>query len=149
MGPSPTGILQQAIRAVPSVKYALGVAGVASAGALVIRLVGYDRASIIIIGGTFVAMILLYVFSAMVASKSHSTVLPGIILLYMVIFFFCSFLLFTVTAFAFNWPPAWLAFIGPSASNHVTKTANRPAGQITELPHPPITPTERDQEKIC
>jgi hypothetical protein len=116
MAPEPTGILQTAIAQVPSVKYALGIAGIAAAGALVTRFLGYDRASIIIIGGTFVAMILLYVFSSMVASKSDAATFPGIILLYAVIFFFCCFLAFTVTAFSFTWPLPWAIFIGAAST---------------------------------
>jgi hypothetical protein len=46
---------------------------------------------------------------------------------------FCSFLLFTVTAFAFNWPPAWLAFIGPAstASIEMPKIATKHVGPVT------------------
>lgn len=116
MAPEPTGILQTAIRQVPSVRYALGIAGIAAAGSLVTKFLGYDRASIIIIGGTFVGMILLYVFSRMVASQSEATTIHGIVLLYAMIFFFCCFLFFTVTAFSFTWPLPWAIFIGAAST---------------------------------
>lgn len=83
-----------------------------AAGAIIIGFLGYNKASIIIIGGTFVAMILLYAFSAMVASNNPAATIPGIILLYSVILFFCCFLAFTVTAFAFRVPEAWAQFLG-------------------------------------
>lgn len=112
----PMNVLGPAIREVPSVKYALGVAGIAAAGALITRFLGYDKASIIILGATFVAMILLYAFSSMVASNIQATTIPGIILLYSVIFFFCIFLTFTITAFAFAWPRPRASFIGATSS---------------------------------
>ncbi|MET4699278.1 hypothetical protein ABIE65_002308 [Constrictibacter sp. MBR-5] len=112
MDPQPIAVLRAAIRQVPAVKYALGIAGIAAAGAIITRLLGYDKASIIIIGVIFIAMILLYAFSGLIASRKTSTTMPGIILLYAVIFFFCTFLFFTVTAFAFQWPSAWAQFIG-------------------------------------
>src|SRR6185312_11736078 len=92
----PLAVLQAAIKKVPSVKYALGVAGLAAAGGMVTRFLGYGKASFIIFGGTFVAMVLLFVFSNMAASKGKAVVVPGIILLYGVMIFFCSFLAFTV-----------------------------------------------------
>jgi hypothetical protein len=82
--------LRQAIKQVPAVGFALGVAGIASAGALVTSMVGYGHASVVIIGGTFIAMVLLYLFSAIVASKSEATTILGIILLYSVILFFVA-----------------------------------------------------------
>jgi hypothetical protein len=53
MAGEPINILREAIRQVPSVKYALAVAGVAAAGALVVTLVGDQRATPIVLGGTF------------------------------------------------------------------------------------------------
>jgi hypothetical protein len=114
----PMEVLRSAIREVPAVKYALGVAGIAAAGALITRFVGYDKTSIIILGVTFVAMILLFVFSGMVASNSKATTIPGIILLYAAILFFSIFLAFTITAFAFAWPQPWASFIGATSSLH-------------------------------
>jgi hypothetical protein len=112
MAIEPFTVLRTAIRQVPSVKYALGVAGVAAGAALIVKSIGFDRAGIILLSGTFVAMVLLYVFSSMVISGARATRVPSLILLYSVIVFFCVFLLFTITAFAFVWPKPWAQFIG-------------------------------------
>jgi hypothetical protein len=105
-------VLQQAIRKVPSVKYALGVAGVAAAAALVVSLVGTTKSGLIIMSCTFVAMVLLYVFSILVASKGYASTVAGVILMYSVILFFCSFMGFTISAFAGYGPKPWADFLG-------------------------------------
>jgi hypothetical protein len=110
--PNPLKLLEAARRAVPAVKYALGVAGVAIAAAIVISAVGNGRAAIIIMGGTLVAMVLLFVFSQLVAVKSPSVNIAGIAMLWSVVFFFTAFMFFTISAFAFQWPRTWATFIG-------------------------------------
>jgi hypothetical protein len=105
-------IIKRAQQQVPAVRFALGVAGIAAAGAVVTALLGQGRVSIIVLGGVFVAMILLFAFSRLVASNSPSVNAAGTVLLWAVIVFFCSFLVFTTTAFAFYWPRAWADFIG-------------------------------------
>ena len=105
-------LILEAQKKVPAVKFALGVAAVAAAGAIVIAALGNSRIGMIVLGGVFVAMILLFVFSRLVSSRSRSIMLAGIVLLWTVIIFFCTFLVFTTTAFAFRWPDAWVRFIG-------------------------------------
>ena len=105
-------IIKRAQIQVPAVKFALGVAGIAAAGAIVTAVLGQGRISIIVLGGVFVAMVLLFVFSRLVASNNPSVNVAGTVLLWAVIIFFCSFLIFTTTAFAFHWPRAWADFIG-------------------------------------
>ena len=107
-------IMRRAQLEVPAVKFAFGVAGVAAAGAVVIAVLGQGRVSIIVLGGVFAAMILLFVFSRLVASDNPSVTTAGTVLLWAVIVFFCIFLFFTTTAFAFHWPRAWADFIGVS-----------------------------------
>jgi tetratricopeptide (TPR) repeat protein len=108
----PLGILHAARQAVPAVDYALGAAGVAAAGAVITGLLGNGRAAIIILGGTLIAMLLLFGFARLVAAQSSSATLAGVVLLWAVIGFFCTFLIFTITAVAFRWPPAWAATLG-------------------------------------
>jgi hypothetical protein len=70
----PVAIINAARQAVPAVDYALGVAGVAAAGAIIGGLLGYTRVSIIVLGGILVAMILLFAFARLVAAQSSETV---------------------------------------------------------------------------
>jgi hypothetical protein len=109
---SPMEILNAARRAVPAVDYALGAAGVAAAGAIVIGLLGKGRASIIIVGGMLVAMMLLFVFARLVSSQNPAITNAGVVLLWVITLFFSTFLVFTTTAVAFEWPSAWAAVLG-------------------------------------
>jgi hypothetical protein len=108
----PLGILRAARQAVPAVDYALGAAGVAAAGAIIVGLLGYGKQSAIIIGATFVAMILLFAFGRLVVAKSRLIVWAGIAVLWAVVVLFCSFMLFTVTAFVFGWPALYARYLG-------------------------------------
>jgi hypothetical protein len=112
MSLEPQNVLQLAIEKVPAVSYALAVAGLAAAGAIVVSFLGYGRASVIIISAVFVAMILMFIFARMISDPNPRTTMPGIILLYSVLLFFVIFLSFTVTAFAVGWPPAWAELLG-------------------------------------
>jgi hypothetical protein len=109
---SPWDILNAARSAVPAVDYALGAAGIAAAGAIVIGLLGNGRAAIIISGAMFVAMILLFAFARLVSSQNPGIIQAGIVLLWMVTIFFGIFLVFTTTAVAIDWPPAWATILG-------------------------------------
>lgn len=105
-------VLFSARSAVPAVDYALGIAGVAAAAALVTAFLGNGRITFIIVGAMLVAMVLLFVFSRLVVAKSRSIVRAGILLLWTTTLFFCTFLLLTVTAVAIAWPPTWAKFLG-------------------------------------
>ncbi len=109
---SPMAILDKARKAVPAVNYALGVAGVAAAAALVTWLVGNTNSSIILLSSSFVGMILLFVFSKLVVSTAPSIQFAGIVLVWMILAFFATFLLFTTTAFVSGWPCNWAEILG-------------------------------------
>jgi hypothetical protein len=114
--PEPIRVLTEAIKKVPSVRYALGVAGVAAAAALIVSMVGTTKSAVIILSCTFIAMILLYVFSLLIASRGNASTIAGLILLYSVIVFFCTFLGFTISAFAGYGPKPWAEFLGINSS---------------------------------
>jgi hypothetical protein len=101
---SPVAILNAGLRAVPALKYALGVAGIAVLGAVVVGVLGSTRAAVVILGGMFVAMVLLFAFARLTASESPTITAAGVFLLWAVILFFCTFLVFTATAVAVRWP---------------------------------------------
>src|SRR5580704_11749634 len=104
---SPIAILDKARKAVPAVNYALGVAGIAAAAAIVSWLVGKNNSSIILLSSSFVGKILLFVFSKLVVSAAPSIQFAGIVLVWMILVFFATFLLFTTTAFVLAWPCNW------------------------------------------
>jgi hypothetical protein len=112
---SPINILNAALRAVPALKYALGVAAVAVLGAVIVGTLGNTRAAIIILGGMFIGMLLLFVFARLVASESPAVTSAGVFLLWAAILFFCTFLFFTAAAVAVGWPKPWATFLGVEA----------------------------------
>jgi hypothetical protein len=93
--PTPLGILNLARQAVPAVNYALGVAGIAAAGAIITLFLGWTKASIVLICLSFIGMVPLFVFSQLVVSKSRSNQIAGAVLLWAVLLFFVTFLFFT------------------------------------------------------
>lgn len=114
-----TKFLREAVAQVPPVRYAFGAAGIAAAGALMTLFLGYGRPAIIVWAGTFIAMVLLLVFAGVATSGNRALRRPGMLLVYAVTLFFCLFLAFTVTAFAFSWPPNWAVFLGIDLSSDV------------------------------
>jgi hypothetical protein len=112
---SPINILNAALRAVPAVKYALGVAAVAVLGAVIVGTLGNTRAAIVILSGMFIGMLLLFVFARLVASETPAVTSAGVFLLWAAILFFCTFLFFTAAAVAVGWPKPWATFLGVEA----------------------------------
>ena len=109
---APIEILNAARRSVPAVNYALGVAGIAAAAALAVGFVGNGRAAIIILGGTFIAMLLLFLFARLVAEKrSKSIVLAANVVMWSIVIFVCGFLAATATAVTLGRPTAWATWL--------------------------------------
>jgi hypothetical protein len=122
---SPLDVLGKAIKAVPAVRFALGVVGVSAAAALVVAFLGQTRASIIMVALVFVGMVILFAFSGLVSPPSRRGQVVGssadpkanlrvaaTVLLWAVVGFFTLFLVMTVTAVAFGVPCNWADFLG-------------------------------------
>jgi hypothetical protein len=112
--PDPLPFIREAITHVPAVKYGLAVAAIAAFGSLITAWVGYGQAAIIIMSGTFVSMILLFVFANMMLAPVPT--IPGVMLIWATILFFCSFFIMTVTAFAVGRPKVWAKVIGAESA---------------------------------
>jgi hypothetical protein len=105
-------ILNAAISAVPSVKYALGTAGIAAAAAIMSSFVGgYSRISIISIGLVIIGMFVLFLFSVLITSGSGAAKYAGIALMWAVTVFVIAFMVFTTTAVATGYPCNWAEFL--------------------------------------
>jgi hypothetical protein len=128
---SPLSILNAARKAVPAVDYALGAAGVAAAAAIIVAILGNGRAAFIILGAMLVAMILLFVFARLVTAQSPAVTQAGTVLLWMVIVFFGTFLFFTATAVAIDWPRAMVRLLGLSPEVKFDKAAMQ---KLLEVP---------------
>jgi hypothetical protein len=105
------GVLNQAIARVDAVKYALGLAGVAAAAAIIITFLGSLQTAAIVLGGMLVAMVLLFVFARLTKSRSRSITIAGVVLLLSVVIFFCAFLVLTLTAVIFEKPKLMLVLL--------------------------------------
>jgi hypothetical protein len=117
---SPLKVLNTARKAVPAVDYALGVAGVAIAAGIVSAAVGVEKTGVVILAGTFIAMILLFLFARLAAANSPSIHLAGTVMLWIVLLFFGAFLMFTISAFVIQQPRSWAVFIGVPMGDSVT-----------------------------
>jgi hypothetical protein len=100
-------VLNEARRAVPAVNFALGVAGIAAAGALVSAFIGRGPTAIVLVALVFIGMVLLFIFSKLATSDSPSTKYAGVVLLWAVLLFFVTFLILTTTVFLGYGPAAW------------------------------------------
>jgi hypothetical protein len=127
---SPWDVLETARRAVPAIDFALAAAAVAAAGAIIVGFLGRRRATVIIVGGVFVAMILLFVFSKLVAAENLSVVNAGVALLWAVVAFFIAFLVFTATAVALGWPRPWADVLGLESSDKAPADFEKLEAQI-------------------
>jgi hypothetical protein len=136
----PLSILREAIRAVPSVSFALGIAGVAAAAAIVTTLTrGYSGITIIAVSLVFVGMFVLFLFSMLVRSKSPAIHYAGMVLMWAVTLFIIIFMGFTTTAAAGGWPCNWAQFLGfHSSCEAVISPPQTPA--VAPAKTPPILP---------
>jgi hypothetical protein len=135
LSPGPMAVLREAIKAVPAVKYALGVGGVGAVIAL------WQMWGLALSAGALGAVImillmaLLLIFSYATTSASKWLRLPAIILVYfsLVTTIATTTLIFTSAFFA--WPMNLKAAIDPThASNsHLAKTARKIMDDITDI----------------
>jgi ABC-type transport system involved in multi-copper enzyme maturation permease subunit len=76
-------------------------------------------------------MVLLYLFSSLIASTGSASTIAGVILLYAVVLFFCSFMGFTISAFAGYGPKPWADFLGITM---VEKSADEGLVAVADIP---------------
>jgi hypothetical protein len=104
-------LIDIARRDVPAVNYAMGLVGIAAAGAAISLLLGQSRAAVII-GLMLGGMLVLFVVSVAVRKKaSKSTKLAAETLVWVIVLLFAVSLSFTLTAVTFGWPPALVPII--------------------------------------
>lgn len=136
---SPLAIIDKAIKEVPAVKYALGVAGVSAAVAIITFLIGKSTTSIFMLGAVFIGMILLFLFSTLINSPSASNQIAGYFLIWAVLLFFITFLIFTITAIAKGWPCNWAELLNTKSACQVRESIAYDDCQGTTAPEVPST----------
>jgi hypothetical protein len=132
---NPQNILASAIRKVPAVRYALGVAGVAAAVALILGLLRDIRIAFFGIAFAFALMVVLLIFSHMVQD------LPGkrwmaAFLAWIVITLFSAMLITTFTSIVFGFPQKFALFwqADKEPSGAVSEQQQAPTGPMEDLP---------------
>jgi hypothetical protein len=156
MNPQPglLGVLREAIKAVPAVKFALGVAGVAAAFALVRGFISDMRVAFIGILVMFVLMFLLVIFSAFskTAAKDLRIFILPVAWTFVGLTIVVPILL--VASLFFGWPLPLKSYIpggsiAPAASPTQTTTPT-PIVQSAATPPTalPVTPTPATQAPI-
>lgn len=127
-------ILKNATSRLPQLRFAWGLLGISATAALIIRLLGANKASIVIIGLTLIGVLLTFI-ATIAFGKATLARRPAQALIWSVTLFFIIFLSFTVTAFAISWPCNWTRFLEISTEKCNSQPTNaygqtRPQKQI-------------------
>jgi hypothetical protein len=144
---SPLGILREAIRAVPAVRYALGVAGIVAAIAIVslfridLRVAGFG----IIVMLVFMAVLVL--FARLATASDRSFAQAGRFFLWSSLVLFTSVAALLVTSIFFSWPRdlgPWLGIVQLKGNTEKKLPSPQPSGTT---PSPPAQNT-RDEPAV-
>ena len=154
---SPATILRSAIEAVPAVKFALGVAGVISAIALVKGFFSNVGAALVAGFGMLILMTLLVLFAAAAKARSGLLIAPAMVFTWALLIMVIASSMLTVSSAFFEWPKplsALLRWGGDSApgpktgtTQHATRGIRLSSGAAFLLPgsksivqqHQPLT----------
>ena len=119
-----TDLAQAAIKQVPAVKYAFGLAGIAACGAIIALILGPTKGGMILLGLTFIGAILLFLFARLAVSPHPQVYTAGLVMVWAVVAFFTFFLIITTTAFVKAWPEPWADFLGISTTKMESALCN-------------------------
>jgi hypothetical protein len=99
-------LLSEAVKKVPSVRYALGVAGIGAAAAIVYGAFQWDSKTAVF--GTAIMigfMVVLLVFASLTGTKSNNIRYAGFVLMWVMVVCFCTIPVGLLSSFFFGWPP--------------------------------------------
>jgi hypothetical protein len=126
-------LLKAAIKAVPAVKYALGVAGIMAAAAIGIGFFQSPAAAFLSAGAMLILMVLLVVFAAIAASPSALKI-PAMFLAWVLVLLFSGCSLMTVLSVFIDWPKKFPDLVGQIRNVITLKPPSTPAVQSPEKP---------------
>jgi hypothetical protein len=136
-------VLSVAIKAVPAVGFALGLAGIAAAASIIGAFVGTGPAAIVTMVSMLVGMVALYLISVITTGGDIKPLPPpAALLLWAVTVFICTMLSFLTTAVAFGWPDNFAQAIGVKQT--IYAGLSRPGSKMVEQTFegsPTIVPT--------
>jgi hypothetical protein len=123
-------VINDARKAVPSVNYAMGLAGIAAATSLIVIFIGNKTSGYILFAITFIGMVLLFIFSRLIKSKSSATYFASLFLMWSILIFFVSFLIMTISVFITGKPRTWGEIIGIQISEISSLSKEQRENQI-------------------
>jgi hypothetical protein len=126
-----TRVLEDAIRAVPAVRYALGVAGVGAAGSLLLGFATSIQIAVFGVPVFLVLMVGLLLFAGLTKAGPGILHGPMMVMVWVFTLLICAALVLLFTGWAFNWPPAVSQMIyaaTPAPLAAPTSTYNLPSG---------------------
>jgi hypothetical protein len=134
MSIAPHRILQDAIAAVPAVRYAAGIAGVAAAVAII---ASFKLGPVVAVLGIVVMLALmaaLLAFARAAGPGDRAIPAAGIVMVWVFTLLTCAtgIMIFTVTFF--GTPTTWRELVGPSLTEHGSLTGSRVPYCATEIP---------------
>jgi TonB family protein len=115
---NPLSLLREATRAVPAVRYATGLVGIAAA-IFFIRGLLPDvslAAMLPLLLGTLACMTALVLVSAAVTAPTAGQSTVALVFLWATCLFIITFMFFTVTAVGFGWPTSWAKLMLPASA---------------------------------
>ena len=146
--PTPWGVLLEAVRAVPAVKYALGVAGVASAAAIAIAFFKSPAAALLATIVMLALMAILYVFTRLVAADQQHAQGAALVLMWFCLgLFFVWSVLLTLSVF-FDIPKPLPALLGRLLDTPKAATGTQDAGAPGAATAPEPVVWRRSSERI-
>lgn len=111
-------VIQAAIKAVPAVSYALGLAGIAAAASIIGTFVGTGVSAVATMGLLLVGMVVLYLFSALTTqgNKHREVPLPAKVILWVITICVSILVICLTTAVTFAWPENLARLLGVERS---------------------------------
>jgi hypothetical protein len=77
----------------------------------------------------------------LISSRSPSIIKSGTVLLWAATIFFCSFLIFTISAVAFAWPPGWATLLGLHSNEPSDRGPEARKSEVKSREGPPLQTT--------
>jgi hypothetical protein len=126
------GLIDRAIKAVPRVRFAMGVVGVGAAAAIINAILGLNRLAFVSILAMFAAMILLYIFSRIEHTTDPVVKFGGRLLVIVTVVVFAVFLGSSLAAAVVCWPRVFVYLYGIESEcglppKHVGRSENQRA----------------------
>lgn len=147
----PLSVYKQAVSAVPSIKYALGVAGVIAAAMIAYNLTSEDpKKAILAFVFVLAGMYLLLIFAS--AGKIGDIVKgPVIVIVWSLTIWFIACLALLLSAFAIGWPSGLAILVGaaPTETRATSfEATNSPVAQSTPATLAPVAPNTKPPASV-